>query len=400
MKNKSGLLLFVLLLLIQHSFAQQMNHKAPEATTDQMQGSFREIPKLEKGFLDATPDHRNDGIPLGKLGVDSGNKAQILKLGEEISDKKHGVYDSFLIVHKDKLVFESYYVRGRINLAHPQASATKAITSLLMGRAIQLGYLTMEDLDKPLVNFLKDLDPSKFVEGAEKITLHKALTMRGGIRISGKQEAEFMKNPDALKGQNFVQTLLRTTQTITQESQNFSYGNFNTRLVMHVIEAVVPGTTKDFIKTELLDKLGIANYKWQNEVDGLPASGWKVSITSRDMVKLGMLAMNNGKWKGEQLISKDYITKATSRILLVGDDDIFGGGKDVSQQGYGYYYWNGDLKSGNKIYYSSSAQGGGGQFIVLVKELDLMVVVTAHNNDGQTLQVIAERVIPAFINGQ
>ncbi|MFK5947391.1 MAG: serine hydrolase, partial [Methylococcales bacterium] len=283
----------------------------------------------------------------------------------------------------------------RINLPHPQASATKAYTSLALGRAIQLGYLTMADLDKPLVSFLKDLDPTKFVAGVEKITLHQALTMRSGIRISKEQKEAFEKNPDLLKGQRQVQAFLEHSAPITLESQSFLYQSDPT-LVMQVLDAVVPGSAKDFIKNELLDKMGITTYGWRTDVSGLPRSGSGSSMTSRDMIKWGTLATNKGKWHGEQLVPEAFIAKATSRILYTGDDDVYGGGKDVSNQGYGYYWWNADLKVGNKSYFSTSAQGGGGQYIILIEALDLLVVVTAHDNDNTTLQITAERIIPAF----
>ena len=154
----------------------------------------------------------------------------------------------------------------------------------------------------------------------------------------------------------------------------------------------------DFIKKEFLDKLGITNYRWRvNEQSGLPEAGWRTAMTSRDMAKLGILAKNKGQWKGEQLIPEAYLEEATSRIFLVGDDDIFGGGKDVSKQGYGYYWWSSDLKYRNKSYFSASAQGGGGQYIILIEALDLIVVVTAHDNENSTLQLIAERILPAII---
>ena len=302
---------------------------------------------------------------------------------------------AFFIAYKGKLLFESYYSLGRINLPHPQASATKAYTSLALGRAIQLGYLTMADLDKPLVSFLNDLDPTKFVAGVEKITLHQALTMRSGIRISKEQREAFDKDPSQLKGQGQVQAFLEYSAPITLESQSFKYGS-DALLVMQVIDAVVPGSAKDFIKNELLEKMGITNYGWRTAVSGLPKSGSGSSMTSRDMVKWGTLATNKGKWNGEQLVPEAFIAKATSRILYTGDDDVYGGGKDVSNQGYGYFWWNADLKVGNKSYFSTSAQGGGGQYIILIEALDLMVVVTAHDNDNTTLQITTERIIPAF----
>jgi len=183
MKNITRLMLLILSILSHSSFAQQSNKLAPEATAVEAKGSLRDIPILKKAYIDAAPRDRKDGIPVGKLGIDSGDKAMIIKLAQEIAESKDSIFDSFLIAHKGKLLFESYYNRGRINLAHPQASATKTYTGLALGRAIQLGYLSMDDLDKPLVSFLKDLDPTKFVEGAEKITLYQALTMTTGIHI-------------------------------------------------------------------------------------------------------------------------------------------------------------------------------------------------------------------------
>lgn len=362
------------------------------------EGSIRDIPNLENAFIDTAPRDRKDGLVIGELSAENGRKALLVKLAQEIADGQHGKIDSLLIAHEGRLLFESYYLGGRVNLTHPQASATKTYTGLALGRAIQLGYLTMADLDKPLVSFLKDVDSTKFVEGAELVTLHQVLTMRSGIRISKEQREELDKDPSQVKGQRLVQAILEQSASITPESQSsFSYGNYSSPLVMQVIDAVVPGTAEDFIKDELLGKMGITTYGWQTGLGGLPAAGWKSAITSRAMVKFGTLVMNKGKWSGEQLVPEAYITKATSRILYNGDDDIFGGGKDVSNQGYGYFWWSGDLKYGDKIYFSTSAQGGGGQFIILIEELNLMVVATGHERHPSTLQLTAERILPIFI---
>ncbi len=397
MKNKTGILFLILIGLTHSNFAQQIDSPTPEATTTEIKLSYKDIPDLKEAFIDTSPsDRKDDGIPVGELGVDGGNKEMILSLAHGIADNKYDNFDSFLIAHKGKLLFESYYSRGRINLPHFQASATKVYTSMVLGRAIQLGYLTMADLNKPVVNFLKDLDRTKLVNGVEKITLHQAMTMRSGIRISKEQREEFKKNPSQLKGQGQIQVFLEHTEPITKDSQSFKYQD-DPRLVMQVINAVVPGSAKDFIKNELLDKMQITNYGWKTDVSNLPASGWGSSMTSRNMIKWGTLVINKGKWNGEQLVPEAFIAKATSRILYTGDDDVYGGGKDVSNQGYGYYWWSADLKYGNKSYFCSSAQGGGGQYIILIEELDLMVVVTSRDNDNSTLQIIAEKVIPAFI---
>lgn len=360
--------------------------------------SLSDIPALEKAFFTTAPTDREDSVLVGKLGVDRGNKAMILKLAEEIADNKHGAFDSLLIAHKGKLLFESYYKRGRINLPHNQASATKTYTGLVLGRAIQLGYLSLTDLEKPVASFLKDLEPSKFIDGAEKITLHQALTMSTGIRISDENREKMQKNPERLKGQGNVQGLFEHSDPITREAQVFRYGT-GPELVMQVIGAVVPGTAQEFIKNEFLGKMDISAYLWLTAQSGLPESGWNVLITSRDMVKLGTLVMNKGRWHGEQLVPEAFINKATNRIVLDSDDENFSDDGSITNTGYGYFWWQADMKTGNKSYFSTSARGGGGQFIILVEELDLIIVATgAHRGSGgKNLQIAAERILPAFI---
>lgn len=370
---------------------------APEASSVEVKLSFSDIPDLREAFIDPAPTDQKDGIQVGELGIDGGNKAMVLQLAQEIADGKYGNFDSYLITYKGKLIFESYYRRGRVNLPHPQASATKAYTSLALGRAIQLGYLTMADLDKPLISFLKDLELSKLAEGVEHITLHKALTMRSGIRVSNEKREALEKKPRRVKGQRHVQAYLEHTTPITPDSQQFKY-QFDPMLVMQVIDAVVPGSAEDFIKHELLDKMGIRNYGWETDVSGLPKSGSRSSMTSRDMIKWGTLVINKGKWNGEQLVPEAFIARATSKIVDQSDeyDDTANG---VSGTSYGYFWWQADLSVGDKTYLSKGARGGSGQTIIVIDALDLVIATTTHRDVDDVTAVTATRVLPAFIEG-
>ncbi|MHA7057418.1 alpha/beta hydrolase-fold protein [Aquimarina sp. M1] len=361
-------------------------------SSDTAEVSFWDIPHLNNAFISTAPEDRDDGIPVGELSVDSNKKKAILNVAQEIFDDRYGNYDALLIAHKNRLVFESYYKKGRINLPHGQASAVKGYTSLVLGRAIQMGYLSMEDLDKPLVHFLKDVDPKKFTKGFEKITLHKALTMQGGLTIDRDKWKEIESDSVILKGQGLVQNLLEYSEPITDASQTYLYGNFNPMLVMTVIDAVVPGTAEYFIKTELLDKLGITNYKWSTHVSGLPQAGWKASLMSRDMLKFGNLVLNNGKWNGEQLISVDYLAKVTSGIVRPAIDWM------PKNYLYGYFWYYTPVKVGNKSYDMTLAWGGGGQRVMVVKELDLTIVISGHDgDDDKIMKPVFETLVPAFV---
>ncbi|MGW9686272.1 alpha/beta hydrolase-fold protein [Flagellimonas sp. 2504JD1-5] len=355
------------------------------------QASFREIPLLNNAFVSTAPEDREDGISVGELSMDSNKKNAILNVAQEIFEGNYGNYDALLISHKNKLVFESYYKKGRINLPHGQASAVKGYTSLILGRAIQLGYLTMEDLDRPLTDFLKDLDPKKFTKGTEKITLHKALTMQGGLTIDRELWKEVENDSVTLKGKGLVQTLLERSEPITKETQTYLYGNFNPMMVMTVIDAVVPGTAEDFIQEEFLDKLGITNYEWSKHASGLPQAGWQASIVPRDMLKFGHLVENKGKLNGEQFISAAYLEKATSGIVRPAIDWM------PKNYLYGYFWYHTPVQVGNKSYDMTLAWGGGGQRVIVVEELDLTMVISGYDrDDDKIMKPIFETVVPAF----
>lgn len=389
-------LIVIALFINFSSFAEsqmnEVNRHTPEATVVEAKLKYTELPLLKEAFISAAPDDRNDNLVVGRLGKDGGNKAMVLQMAQEFANNKHGNYDSLLIAHKGKFLFESYFMRGRVNLPHFQSSATKSYTSMLLGRAIQLGHLTMADLDKPLVSFLKELDKAKFVDGVEKITLHQALTMRSGLRFSNDQVEKFRGNPEQYKGLAQVQAFLELSKPITDESQSYQYRGFGPIMVMNVLNAVVPGSANDFIKNELFGKLAITDYRWRDDKSGLPMGDGRSSLTSRDMLKLGMLVINKGKWNGEQLLSTEYLLKATSAITRASED-----WQGPESYYYGYLWYQTNLTSGNKSYDVKVAWGAGGNRIIVIDELELVMAVTGYDMVDETMMTqVSKFILPAF----
>jgi len=372
--------------------APEANGSAPVVTDlnaeDVSYALEKKLPDLEKAYVSAAPDDLSDGIPVGSLGADGGDREAILKFAREIAEGKHGEMDSLLLFHRGKLLLESYYRRGRINYPHYQMSITKSYTAMAIGRAIQLGHLTMADLDKPVVGFLKDLDQRKLVPGATSITLAEAMNMRSGIRIDPDKAKELRKTPGILKGQGQIQAYLEYSAPISKKTQAFKYQASDPAITMQVLEAVVPGSAREFIKTELLGKMGITNFAWQDDVSGLPKSAAGSSMRSRDMLKWGMLVTSGGKWNGKQLIPKAFVKQATSRLHA-----------NPRRTSYGYFWWRHDMEVGDRRFDCKSGRGAGGQFILMLPELELIIVTTAHNRGmGTTLATAPKRIIPAFID--
>jgi len=365
---------------------------APEVTdlnaADVSYAKEKEIEYLGKPYISTAPADLKDGIPVGKLGVDGGNRELVLAFAKELAgytDDQH-LTDSLLVSYKGKLLFESYYRRGRQNYPHYQMSITKSYTALALGRAIQLGHFSMDGLHKPVVDFLKEVDRSKIAKGAERITLDNAMHMGSGIRLDGQKVKALKKNPSQLKGQGQVRAYLENTAPIPEKDIAFKYQASDPALAMQVVDAVVPGSAEAFIRTELLGKVGITNYGWQEDLSGLPKSAAGCSMRSRDMLKIGMMLMAGGKWQGKQLIPEAFVKRALSPLA-----------HSYGTSHYGYFWWVDDFKVGDRTYRCPAGRGAGGQFILMFPELELIVVITAHNKGmGTMLQDAPQRIIPAF----
>ena len=86
------------------------------------------------------------------------------------------------------------------------------------------------------------------------------------------------------------------------------------------------------------------------------------------MAKLGYLFINSGKWKDTQIISKDWIEKASKSSIDAN-----------SVWEYGYQWWIKNYLINAKEYISFSARGWGGQVIIIFPENDIIIVLTGGN---------------------
>ena len=142
----------------------------------------------------------------------------------------------------------------------------------------------------------------------------------------------------------------------------------------HVWRQPIPKILKD----NIMDRIGASTtWRWYGyndawtEIDGIKMksvtggghSGAGLFISTEDMARFGLLFLNDGKWKTNQLLSKEWIKQAIT--------------PSKPNINYGYMWWlnkKGDRHwegLSENIYY---AAGFGGNFIVIDKENDLVVV--------------------------
>jgi CubicO group peptidase (beta-lactamase class C family) len=133
--------------------------------------------------------------------------------------------------------------------------------------------------------------------------------------------------------------------------------------------------------------MGIINYGWVEDLSGFPKAAAGSSFLSRDMIKMGLLTLNQGTWKGQQHLPSAFVKKATTPLLF----------KGTTGSDYGYFWWYQERQVKDKKYPCIQGRGAGGQFIFVFPTLDLVAVVTAHNQGmGKMLRDLPDILIPAF----
>jgi CubicO group peptidase (beta-lactamase class C family) len=125
----------------------------------------------------------------------------------------------------------------------------------------------------------------------------------------------------------------------------------------------------------LFAPLGIAAYDWWQDGMGTTVGGQNLSMSPRDMAKLGLLYLHGGVWDGEQLLPADWVelslTPQNERLYFPPS----GQEETIEWYGYHWYTWKGDWFYG---YRSFQASGYAGQQVLVFPELDLMIVTTAN----------------------
>lgn len=298
---------------------------------------------------------------------------------------------SLVIYYQDTIIKESFYGTGAADVRHDVRSVTKSVSSILIGIAIDKGYLS--SVDQTLGEFIDTLVYTITpVECAIKI--RHLLTMTGGFEWDETTSVSGYNN--WITAENQVQYLLDKPMA-HEPGTFFTYNSAASHLLSLIITKVSGMNTRDFALQYLFQPLGIQEIEWETDKQGIYNGGAGMEITPHDMIKIGKLILNQGVYNGKTILSRDYINEA---ILSKISADSF----VPFSSGYGYCWWTGQSVKGNYAF----ANGYGGQFIVVVPDLNLIVVATniwsgvgstvANEQWYRTLDLIINKILPAFNN--
>ncbi len=238
---------------------------------------------------------------------------------------------------------------------HYVASVSKAVTATLTGIALkQTGWT----VDTTLAQLLPQHPAIKADPVKASISLHQLLSMQAGFVWNEWAGDDLVK---LWQQQNFVNYLLQ--QPNTGPGKSWAYNSALPNLLLQLIQPELKQPLQLWAKQQLFDKLGFSQYRWETQPDGIPEGSARLWLRPRDMLKLGILYLQQGQWQGEQLLPEGWVQQMTSRQATSPAGD------------YGYYFW---LRQQDGVTYYT-AEGDGGQYIVVFPTLDMVLVLTQGN---------------------
>ncbi|MEM9143475.1 MAG: serine hydrolase, partial [Bacteroidota bacterium] len=213
----------------------------------------------QKPFAHSQPKQLDDGwktVHLKTLGADTALAYRFFNRLEKETHKIH----SILLVKDNKLVLEEYYNGQGIAEPHDLRSATKSIRSLLLGIAIDQGFIG--DVDDPISQYLKHPEPTKNSDPRKKtITLKHLLTMSSGLDCNDLDKKSKGQEDNVYKKKDWIQYTLDLPM-VQDPGQVSHYCSMGVVLLAEIISKASGMTIQEFAKHFLFDPLGITRATW------------------------------------------------------------------------------------------------------------------------------------------
>ncbi len=277
--------------------------------------------------------------------------------------------DSVMVIRHGYVVLEEYLSTYTENSLHTLQSVTKSIASILVGMAINQGYIT--DVSERVVDFFPDLTIANMDERKEQLTLEHLLTMTTGFEWdewtygyddpANNNLAAMHASPDA------VQYVLDRPMAF-EPGRVWVYCSGASVLLGEIVERATGQDLNAFARANLFDPLGIGMVMWYRAPGGYYHTGGGLYMRSRDMARIGYLMLNNGTWEDSQtVLSSEYAATSTANLVRL---------PNTFDYGYGFQWW---YLIDYDIYY---ANGHYDQKIFVDPSRDLVAVFTCSIADG------------------
>lgn len=348
-----------------------------------------------------TPPKINDDWQTAEPSAVGISSEKLRRIEDDIAKGEFKNITSVLVARQGKLIFEKYFDVFDANSLHDTRSATKTITGILIGLAIEKKFIPSEKTT--VFQYFSDKKPFQNADVRKgKITIEDLLTMSSMLECdddnqfsSGNEERMYLIEDYFKFALNLPVRGFPAWATKPQDSpygRSFSYCTAGVVLLGGVLERSTKMKVDDFARKYLFSQLGITKAEWQITPMGMPMTGGGLRLRSRDFLKIAQLYQNKGQWNGKQIISKEWISKSTTPRANARENTD-----------YGYLWWLQKFGAKDKSYFAYYMAGNGGSKIAVFPELELVVVITGRmfgsvKGHLQSERILSEYVVPAIQN--
>jgi CubicO group peptidase (beta-lactamase class C family) len=365
---------------------------------------YRQKPVRNSNYTYTIPPQLHDGITTADLTSAGFDRSKIIELTQLILTDTFPNIHSLLIAKDNQLVYENYfagkdeilgknlgYIDHTMDDLHDCRSISKGIVSACIGIAVKQGLI--KNIDEPIRTYFtayeKEFDTSK-----SKITLRHLLTMTSGLDWNEDISYMDLRNSEMrmdLSSDPIGFILSRSM--ISEPGTQWNYNGGGTQLLAEILHKVSGETVDKFAEKNLFFPLGIKKHDWLPLTKDMPAAASGLRLRSRDILKIGLLYMNNGNWNNVQILTESWVKESLSPLA------VRPAGRKPG--GYGFQFWTYTDTVKNKAIDIQEAKGNGEQRIFFCKSLNLCIVMTAGNYNqwdivNNSHAALVQYIIPAL----
>lgn len=257
-------------------------------------------------------------------------------------------------------------------------SVTKGVMALLAGIAVDKG--SIKGIDEKVISFFPDYQVKRGEKTIYDVTIRHLLTMTAPYKGKSEPWKKVCTSNDWTKA---ALDFLGGRSGITGE---FRYATLGIQILAGIIERATGEKCIDFANKNLFIPLGIPEHtihgdsskedqfdffmnkgprrnEWYSDPQGTVTAGWGFCASGRDLARIGDMVLNEGIYKGEQIVSADWIRQMTTPYIRL--NERFG----FMEYGFLWYKPYAD----REVY---AAIGDCGNIIYLSKEKNIAVGMT------------------------
>ncbi len=248
-------------------------------------------------------------------GIDSEQLARTFDFIKEYNINIH----SLLLIRNGYMVMEAYFYPNSKGIIHDVASVTKSITSILIGIAIDKGYI--KSVHQPVLDFFDGRKIANLDDRKKRLTIEQLLTMQTGFCRDfpdGERQLDDMRQTN-----DWMQYMLDQPM-LAEPGTEFTYCTCGTHLLSAIITQATGMNELEFAKKYLFEPLGIHYVIWPADPQGNNTGGFDLHLHAIDMAKIAYLLLNDGIWNGKQIVSKKWIQQSTTIHFTLDDGERYG----------------------------------------------------------------------------